>query len=186
MAKSGTFKLWLVNHASFNQYYWGEGSMFAVGTYLKDYFDQVCKHASSAFANSDYFWTDSTGGRAAHDLVLHFFSSSRRGLITGRYNQVPVHQGHSGGTWKSPSGMISEVYLEMMEGDRDYCRLVANIAFHELMHNKLDADPQNLTVSDIHSLGGLAGVTVARGTQLSANNIAKMASALSKKVTQHG
>ncbi|HEY0003617.1 MAG TPA: hypothetical protein VGB17_02315 [Pyrinomonadaceae bacterium] len=184
MAKSGTITIFLVDQAEHNQYYWGEGTMYVVGTYLREYFTRICQHPSSTIANADFSWYSSWGRLKPQDIIIHFFDRPAKGLIEGTFNQSAPHPGGSGGTWKSPGGMISEIYLEPMQGDRDYARLVANIAFHEAMHNKLDADPQHQSVADIHGLGGLASRVVQRGSQLSQSNIIKMAPALSKAVPQ--
>ena len=85
----------------------------------------------------------------------------------------------------SPSGMISEVYLSEMEGDLNYPRLVTNLAFHELLHNKLDAE-QTSVIKDIHSLAsGISLVPVARGARPSPKEIELMAKALSREIPQY-
>ena len=184
MAKSGKINIFLVEQGTENEYHWNDDNKNRIGPYIKEYFDKCCAHFSSTIKTAEYSWYSSYGQLQDHDIIIHFFDTPKSGLIQGTFGQSAPHPGGSGGTWKSPRGMISEVYLEPMQGDRDYARLVANIAFHEAMHNKLDADPENQTVSDIHSLGGLASPTVQRGSQLTTNNIAKMAAVLSKKVKQ--
>jgi hypothetical protein len=59
----------------------------------------------------------------------------------------------SGATYAVGSSVISEVFLDMVAGQPDKGELLARIAFHELMHNKLDAAPGS-PLSDIHSQGG--------------------------------
>ena len=52
--------------------------------------------------------------------------------------------------------MVSEVYVSKVTGDARLGRLLSIVAFHELMHGKLDADPGNRAVQNIHALGGAA------------------------------
>ena len=182
MAKSGAIKLWLVDRGARSDFYWGEGTMYGVGCYLQEYFNQICQHPSSPFVNAVFSWT--MGVVADHDLVVYFLASPKRSIIQGRYNQNVQHG--SGGTYLTSAGMISEIYLSEMEGDRNYTRLVANIAFHEMLHNKLDA-PQKKSVTDIHSLGGggLAAAKVNAGARPTKREIELMAQALDKKVPQY-
>lgn len=182
MAKSGTFNLWLVDKGTRSDFYWGEGTMYAVGSYLVEYFSQICQHKDSSFASADFSWSGNAGRVQEHELVVYFLSSKSNSIINNN-GGAPKHWG-SGGTYPAPGGIITEVYLDMMEGDADYPRLVANIAFHELLHNKLDtATP--VSTSDIHKLGGgLAVPTVSRGLRPSGQEIGLMAKALSKKAKQ--
>lgn len=185
MEKKGSIKLWLVNRAPGNEHYWGEGTMFAVGNYLKNFFTQVCQHKNSQIATVDYSWE--RGSVQPHDIVIYFLPSIKSSFISNTFKAQPLHNSGSGGTFPSPSGMITEVYLNAMEGDNSYSRLVAKLAFHECMHNKLDA-PTPATVVDIHGAAGgngLASVNINNGTELTPANIALMASALHKSVPQY-
>jgi hypothetical protein len=184
MAKSGTIKIWLVDKAPRSQYYWGEGSMFAVANHLTGYFNAVCQHPSSPFENSYCSWQP--GSVAEKDLVIYFLKSPDKSIINSRFSAVSPCTAPSGGTFESNQGMISEVYMDTMEGDRDYCKLVANLAFHELMHNKMDASTSGNTVNDLHTSGGggLAQAKVVRDTPLSTQNIALLAGALGKNIKQ--
>lgn len=185
MDKSGYIKLWLVNCTPGNQYYWGEGTMFAVGNYLKNYFTQACQHKNSKIATADFSWE--RGSVQAHDLVIYFLPSIKSSFISNTFKAQPKHTSGSGGTFPSPSGMITEVYLDAMEGDNAYSRLVAKLAFHECMHNKIDASTP-ATVADIHGKaggGGLASANISNGTDLTPENIALMAQVLDKAVPQY-
>lgn len=182
MAKSGVFNLWLVDKGQRNDYYWGEGTMFAVGNYLTEYFNKICQHPSSKIASADFSWSGSAGRVAENELVIYFLTSKSDSIIQ-KNGGSPKHWG-SGGTYPAPNGIISEVYLDMMQGDADYPRLVANIAFHELLHNKLDT-AKPVSTSDIHKLGGgLAVPTISRGLRPSGQEISLMATALGKKAKQ--
>jgi hypothetical protein len=80
--------------------------------------------------------------------------------------------------------MLTEVYLNKMQGDFAYGRLVAKLAFHECMHSKIDAAPGS-TVADIHTGDGLAAATISNGPDLTDGNISMMAAALGKKIIQY-
>lgn len=183
MAKEGIFRIWLVDRGARSDYYWGEGTMYAVGCYLRDYFNQICQHAASPFASAMFSWSGNAGNVAGNELVVYFLANPRRSIIQGRFNATIGHA--DGATFMSSAGMVSEVYLSAPEGDRDYPRLVANLAFHELLHNKLDAE-QKSVVKDIHALnGGLSLVPVKRGAQLSPKEIELMAKNLKREIPQY-
>ncbi len=185
MAKSGTINVWLVDKAPRSNYYWGEGSMYAVANHLTEYFNKVCQHTASPFANAVCTWQK--GSVAAHDLVIYFLKSSAQSIISTRFGGASTCSAPSGGTYDTAQGMVSEVYMDAMEGDANYCKLVANLAFHELMHNKLDAPQSKPALRDIHSGGGggLAAAMVVTASQITPQNIAFMAASLGKQVNQY-
>jgi hypothetical protein len=184
---SGIFKIWLVgmaNPAKFDYNCYGEGAMYAIGMRLMAMFNQICARKDCAFSAADYSWEP--GSVRDTDVVVYCVGTKERGSIIKGKNGQPVHQSASGGTFPYAGGMISEVYLQTMDGAANFSTLAANIIFHEIMHNKLDA-PAVKTVADIHISGGagLAAATVSAGSGLTAANISLMAAALSKKVPQY-
>jgi hypothetical protein len=184
--KSGIFKVWLVgmaNPTNFQYNCYGEGVMYAIGMKLKTMLNQICQHKSSTFVAADYSWE--MGSVADTDVVVYVCGSKQYGSIIKNKSGVPIHDSASGGTYAYTGGMISEVYLREIDGAANFSSVAANIIFHEMMHNKLDA-PTAKTVNDIHTSGGggLASPTVSAGSALTDSNIALMAGALSKKV-QH-
>ena len=185
--KKGTFKIWLVgaaNPTSFKYNCYGEGAMFVIGMQLKTMFNRICQHKNSAFESADYSWEK--GNVADTDVVVYCAGTKEYGSIIKSKSGQPIHDSASGGTFAYSGGMISEVYLRTIDGAANFSSVAANIIFHEIMHNKLDA-PTAKTVGDIHTQGGggLASATVAAGTALTDANIALMAKALSKKVPQY-
>ena len=185
--KSGIFKVWLVgmaNPTKFQYDCYGEGVMYSIGMKLKTMLNQVCQHKNSTFAAADYSWDP--GSVADTDVVVYVCFSKEYGSIIKGKNGVPIHDSASGGTYAYTGGMISEVYLKEIDGAANFTNVAANIIFHEMMHNKLDA-PAAKTVNDIHVSGGggLASATVSAGSALTDKNIELMAGALSKKVQQY-
>jgi hypothetical protein len=156
--------------------------MYAVGLKLKEMFDKVCAETAD-FSGSDFTWMK--GNPSDTDVVLYIYYKKRDGIIQNKGAQA-VHESASGGTYPHASGMISEIYMEPMDGAANLPAVVANLIFHELMHNKLDSSaPQ--TVADIHTGGGggLAAAVVSRSSVLTPTNITLMAKGLSKKVIQY-
>jgi hypothetical protein len=185
--KSGIFKVWLVgmaNASKFDYNCYGEGSMYAIGMQLKTMFNTICAHKSSTFAAADYSWE--MGSVAPSDVVVYVCGTKEYGSIIKSKSGVPIHDSASGGTYAYTGGMISEVYLKTIDGAANFSSVAANIIFHEIMHNKLDA-PTPATVANIHSTGGggLANPTVTAGSALTDKNIELMAGALSKVVPQY-
>lgn len=173
------YRIWLVDRGRRSQYYWGEGTMFGVGNYLKEYFDAACAHSNGAYTTSDFFWSGTAGQVQPHEIVVYFLTNRNRSIVQAQGGTVSHG---SGATYTTGAGTVSEVYLEEMEGDRDYTRLVANLAFHEILHNKLEPTP----VANIHSLGGggLSSAVVNSGMRPSATELQRLGQSLSKKVPQ--
>lgn len=184
MAKSGVFTVWLVGRANpskFNYACYGDGPMYAIGMTLKNYFDRVCGHSSCQVASSDYSWEMGKVGPA--DVVVYCSYSKAYGIISKK-SGIPIHDSASGGTFKHIDGMITEIYMEAIDGAANFATVAANLIFHEIMHNKVDA-AGNGGVSDIHKGNGLAAPIVSAGSGLTDENIALMAKVLHIPVKQY-
>jgi hypothetical protein len=72
--------------------------------------------------------------------------------IVSRHSSDALGQGGSTVYSQSAKAMISEIYMDAIEGDAAKARLTANLIIHELMHNKLDAHPSKYVFNDIHTL----------------------------------
>jgi hypothetical protein len=77
-----------------------------------------------------------------------------------------------GGVWKHCSE------LRVGAGTKANPRALANLTFHEFLHNKLKIG------DTMHSRGGLAGASVDENTQLTTQNAKDMGQALSKQRVQ--
>lgn len=199
MAKP-TFKVWVVNLVpigtrindpkSRGQYYfdWDQAKQNSTVSELKALFDEVCKHVLSKFSSTDVEVKDinyvSTNIKAG-DLVIRL-TTKNDSIILKKYGSGAVSKDTTGATKDtgSGSGVASEAWLEGAAGDPDVPQLLARLAFHELMHNKLDASNSK----DIHSSPddgtGLAATPVSSGTKLSDPNKRNMAMALGSLVAQ--
>lgn len=161
---------------------WGEGTAYVIGTYLKEFFDQVCTSPLTSYSDSDFWWDSSASDIRAHEVLIYFLDSKSDSLV--RQVSAGASLGPGGTTLIRSSGNLSEIYvresLAAMGGGGDFARGLAVLAFHEAMHNKLKVG------GSLHSTGGggMAAATVFADSNLNAANIAKMAPTLSLSVTQ--
>lgn len=177
-----TFRIWLKNLAPGNEYYWGEGTMYKVGTTLAGYFTQACAKSSS-FGMASFSWEPVATQIEEHELLVYFLPSASKSIVA---RMGGSDLGLGGSTFPTPRGVVCEVYLDTSQGDGDYGGLIANLAFHELLHNKLDAYLSNPVVRDVHAQGGggLALSPVKSGTRPSPQNLQLLANNLGKKHAQ--
>src|SRR5262245_62947328 len=118
---------------------WGEGTAYVVGTYLKEFFDQVCTSPLAPFSDSDFWWDSSASDVRANEVLIYFLDSKADSLVQQVSPSVTL--GPGGTTLIRTSGNLSEVYVResiaAMGGGADLARGLAVLAFHESMHNKL-------------------------------------------------
>jgi hypothetical protein len=162
---------------------WGEGTAYVIGTYLKQFFDEVCTSSLTSYSDSDFWWDSSPSDIRAEEVLIYFLDSKSDSLVRQVSSGAPL--GAGGTTLIRSSGNLSEVYvresLAAMGGGGDIARGLAVLAFHEAMHNKLKLG------GSLHSTGGggMAATTVFANTNLNAANITKMAPTLSRSVPQN-
>lgn len=111
----------------------------------------------------------------AHDVVIYFVNEPSQSVARRKLGIEPLSGANGGFTTFSSKGAVSEVYVE---GNMPARRL-ANIAFHELMHNKLKMG------NEMHAHGGLAGTPTSEHAILSDLNIRRMSAALLHRVPQY-
>jgi hypothetical protein len=184
MAKR-TYTVWLKNLSPGSQYYWGEGTMYVVGNNLVEYFNQICAKTKEYNATADFSWEPAASKIQEDDLLVYVLPTSGQSIVAKKTTNA---LGPTGSTFPTATGVISEIYLDVMQGDRDFARLVANAIFHEWMHNKLDAYSAGAPVQDIHVQGGGAlatGGLIKSGDRPSPRNISLMAANLSRKHPQY-
>ena len=163
---------------------WGEGMAYAVGSYLKEFFDQVCTSPLTSNSDSDFHWNTSPSDIRSHELLVYFLATKNDSLVR-QISTVPL--GPGGSTLIRTAGNLSEIYvtesIAAMGGGADQARGFAVLAFHEAMHNKLKRG-NTLHTTSIGG-GGMAAGTVFANTQLTAGNISAMAAALGNSVPQN-
>ena len=130
--------------------------------------------ANAYTSNKDYSY-DVTGD----SILIYFLRTSAESLIVKR---EPGFTGLGGGgtTRRIGSGTISEVYVESLlrGGTIGNMQTMINLAFHEAMHNKLQAG------KELHNDGGLAADRNWPEDTLNDTNIRKMRAALATSVIQ--
>jgi len=74
-----------------------------------------------------------------------------------------------------------------IDGDASRSRLLANIIFHELMHNKLDTHPSRSVLSDVHGIanGRLSHIPVNSSMRPSSSDIAAMRRGIPVSIPQY-
>jgi hypothetical protein len=141
---------------------------------LQGYFDSIVKaHDTRGGAIRYGFatvqWLPSFPTVAPHELLIYLLPAGARIVKSGKLESGSPPASHDGLTNPNlPGGTGSEVYYHFSDAT-----LLANLMFHEAMHNKLRLDDHGL-----HGRGGLAATPVEAVTKISTQNIADMASAL--------
>lgn len=146
------------------------GVKAAVQTTLSGWFSQIVPSGTTAVVS----WTSSAPASIQNsELLVYFVRSSMESVVRG----LPGGPGSSGSgdglTAWAGSLTASEVYVS---SSRSY---LAEMAFHELMHNKL-----HLGDAALHARNGLARVPVIAGTRPSAQNKSQMRAALNNSQSQ--
>ncbi len=128
-------------------------------------------------------FSDATPG--PKELVVYFLETRESSIIKRLTHQTAGTA--AGATIPVATGMISEVYIaniSVVPG------AIANLAFHELMHNKLDAqtNPRDRVVRDIHTQGGgglATGDPINERTPLTPRNIELMRRGFDREIPQY-
>lgn len=151
---------------------------------LENLFNRVCQNPASGFKEASvYWWTDRPVHNLVHEPIVWLVENKDASMIKQAYKNVQIPSHVAGMTFWRDKGMVSEVYLNhpALEGSMRQ----AKMAFHELMHNKLQVGNE-LHGSDFGF--GLNRELLDMATIFSATldpeNIQKLAPALSKPVTQ--
>ncbi len=138
------------------------------------------------FTGAAVAWQPITAKIAQGEMVCYFVADRGSSIISNIGGQIQNIPGHAGSTFFSAHGMISEVYIRELSIDVNFTRLIANMAFHELMHNKLDAQQNGAIVANIHISGGggLANLNITSATDITDENRNLMRNALFRVIPQ--
>jgi hypothetical protein len=148
----------------------------AINRTLQNYFDQVVKvhdnlnlPGRAKYGRAQVQWLASFPTVAPNELLIYLLPAGATLVRAGKLQQGQPPAGHDGLTNPNLTGGTgSEVYFHFAD-----TTLIANLMFHEAMHNKLA-----LSNAQLHPKGGMAGATVEPATPLTAPNIRDMAVAL--------
>lgn len=145
----------------------------------------LCRRESKFTDFSAYWWTHRPVGRAGHEPIVWMLPNKASSIIKKVYKDVRIPD-DSGGLTKvnGNAGTISEVYMDY-NALRTSHIAQAKMAFHELMHNKLQVGDQ------LHNPSYGNGLNLEKlnlsddGTQLDWDNKDKMGAALENNVFQY-
>lgn len=160
----------------------------AIGNHLRGLFGRVVAGqvvGTHAFNGAHFTWQTHSRTIEIGEVLVYFVQDRSASICLSQgVHTLAIDVAH-GGTGFS-SGMISEVYVDSAVNDANRGRLLANLAFHECMHNKLDAHPQLKVMNDIHPTGGLARdlPPITSDTQLTDQNITDMRSGIGINIPQ--
>jgi hypothetical protein len=150
----------------------------AITQILQDYFQQIVgahdllPERKKTYGDALVQWVAGFPAVAPDELLIYLMPSGTTIAGTGSIQAGRPPPGHDGLTNPHLGGSASEVYRHFSDP-----RVLANLMFHEAMHNKLALDNIGL-----HRRDGLARSTVTSpitgDTQLSAGNVRDMAEGL--------
>jgi hypothetical protein len=154
-------------------------------TELENLFNRVCKDPKTPFSDAAVWWWSFKPFRPLpHEPVIWVLESSADSLIQKVYKDTPPATLAGLTKVRGNSGNISEIYLDHKANQTGVCQ--AKMAFHELMHNKLQMG------NDLHTTtteSGALGLGRERldcrpfGDDLNAADIRLMAPALEKPIS---
>ncbi len=172
-----TYNFYLKDRGTHSPGVWGEGTCYVLGTYLVEFFDEICQLQSCPFSKSDFWWDPTSISDT--DLLVYFVDSKADSLVRKIRPNSPL--GGGGTTHISTAGNLSEVYISAASDADDPARALAVLAFHEAMHNLLKRG------NDLHGMGGmgLAAATVYPNSTLTKKNKELMAKVMGKKIPQN-
>lgn len=200
----GLYRVWVANLAALDSNNrWSAAARLDACNHLRDLFNRVINDRACQYTFCDWFLFEPGKSVVARGEVLIYILASFQNSIINRRNTTgqQINPDAAGNTLPVGGDVISEIYLGQRPhnpgnstlGDGNYTQLIANVAFHELMHNKLDALPlgQGGVLGDIHTQGGGG---LARGgpnakplessTAISQANIGLMAPNLGRAIPQ--
>src|SRR5262249_16103972 len=105
---------------------------------LEERFQRVCEHEDSHYYSASVFWMRGDEEPAPHELIVYFLPSVEKSIIKKQVKGVFLKPGKAGRTIVKSSVVnnISEIYLDHPALINSLA--IAKMAFHELMHNKLN------------------------------------------------
>lgn len=155
------YTIYLINRARSSRITrWSESRREAIAQHITAYYTEIIANGSGAsdtgYTSASVTWEGGTMGRAE---VACFFVDSRASSVISNYGRGETLDA-DGSCFPSPNGMIAEVYVDQTSSLMN--NAIGALTMHELCHYKLDADPDDRAVPNIHTLSG-NGLHVGRG-----------------------
>ena len=167
-------KVYLGNKANVSS-----GVMTNVINILSGYYNRVVSGSGTSLGG--VVETTTAPSIGDKDLLCYIVADFSSSVLINFNAGLQHNEGDAGETTYTADKKIaaSEVYMDVINQNSDPATLLANIIFHELMHNK------TTTGDELHkSADGLAKETVTETDTLTAANIKTMQGSLGKAVTQ--
>ncbi|MCP5088614.1 MAG: hypothetical protein GY952_17635 [Rhodobacteraceae bacterium] len=147
------YNIYLVNRARDSRLTrWSEGKRNLVVQSLNTYYAQIL--ASPDLPAGCPFQTASASfspGSMRQDEVAVFFVNQRAESIIANHGGAATMES-GGACFKSPRGMMAEVYVDQTSSMTGL--MVAALVMHELLHYKLEADPSDQAIANVHDIAG--------------------------------
>ena len=162
---------------------WDTGPIDQIGHNLQNLLDRVLSSPACEYTDVRWFPIGLEFEIDPGEVLVYFVT--RGTSIVRRHTAQPL--GPGGSTFPARNGdMISEVYVDVSLASGDYLTLLANLVFHEAMHNKIDifGPGQQTNIHDTDGTGLATGNRITGGTGLSATNITNMGRAMHRVVPQ--
>jgi hypothetical protein len=173
MASARVFQVALVDRVKPALDYFGPSTKNEVTYTIFDYLIQIARVTPGKFIPGPN-WSYRPALLQPHDVVIYFVADRSSSVALKLGLEPPAGVG-GGFTFFNGAVTVCEVYVE---GSMPAHRL-ANVAFHELMHNKLAMG------NEMHALGGVAGSPTQERSILTAESIKRMSAQLFRAVPQY-
>lgn len=174
MSSARTFQVALVDRVHPVPEYFGPSAKNEVTFTIFDHLMQVARATPGRFIPGPG-WSYRAAHVQQHDAVVYFVLDRSQSVVRRMLGIEPPAGVGGGFTFFDGAVTLSEVYVE---GSMPARRL-ANVAFHELMHNKLRMG------NEMHTLGGVAASPTQERAILSAEGIRRLSVALFRTVPQY-
>lgn len=146
----------------------------AIAATLQDYFNAILKKAKG-YESAKIQWVADAPTMTAAELLVYYVKNSFDSIILSIPGTKRGQLGVDGTTYWNTTHTASEVYVGKYASES---KLLANLAMHEMMHNKTHLG------NGLHGKGHMADDTITAATPFSDANAALMASKLSEAHTQ--
>ncbi len=185
MAKRPVYNVIMKDLSYDHKHYWTKKIRAEIKSLMTQWFRDITSQSQDFRGSAVHCWWSSNKLLVDPDELVVYFLPQRRKSLIRKITRSSRNLGGAGTTFKTAKGMVSEVYIfEATDGSAQKSRLLSNLVFHELMHNKLDADP-NQRQANVHNLGGAGATPTTVSSVPTASNKRIMARWLSLDIKQY-
>lgn len=174
MSSARVFQVALVDRVHPAPDYFGPSTKNEVTFAIFDYLIQIGRASAQKFIPGPG-WNYRAAHVQPHDVVVYFVLDRADSVARKKFGVEPPAGAGGGFTYFNGGVTVCEVYVE---GSMPAQRL-ANVAFHEVMHNKLGMG------NEMHALGGVAASPTPERAILTAESIRRLSARLFRAVPQY-